>query len=210
MRYYQKITNAFILAILLSGCARPELEFKKEPLTGQEYCVASDKLLPLKNSENGSLSLKYAKGSSVDKASIKATLYIAQNGREYNINPHETFTLFIDGIPYALNIVNSFQDPLEVINHHSAYLPSGATLRFGTVKEITRRQMSFFLPLDYLSKMIAAKRVAFEISSPSTGSSFASQGYPITLELSKEGISFLQEFKNKCINNFLNQSGVDK
>lgn len=198
------------IAVILAGCARPELEFKKEPLTGQEYCVASNKLLTLKNSEHAELSLKYTKEASAEKAPIKATLYIAQNGREYNINPHEALKLYIDGTPYHLNLINSFQEPLEVINHHSAYLPSGGTLRFGTVKEVTRRQMSFFLPQDYLSKMVAAKRVAFEISSSLNGDSLALQGHPIILELSPENISFLQEFKNKCVNNFLNQSGVDK
>lgn len=197
-----------ITFILLAGCARsPELGFKKEPLTGQEYCVASHKLLTLKNSERAELSLKYTKEASAEKSPIKATLYIAQNGREYHINPHETLKLFVDGAPYPLNVVNSFQEPLEIVTPASV---CGGAVMPGTATEITRRQMSFFLPQDSLSKMTAAKRVAFEISSPATENTVALRGYPIILELNPESISFLQEFKNKCVTNFFNQSGVEK
>ncbi len=200
--------SSTIIAILLAGCARsPELEFKKEPLTGEEYCVSSNKLLTLKNSERAELSLKYTKEASAGKSPIKATLYIAQNGREYNINPHETLNLFVDGVPYPLNVLSSFQDPLEIVTPASV---SGRTFMPGTATEITRKQMSFFLPQDALSKMVTAKRVTFEISSSATGNPLALRGYPIVLELNPESISFLQEFKNKCISNFLNQSGVEK
>ncbi len=200
--------SSTIIAMLLAGCARsPELEFKKETLTGEEYCIASNKLLALKNSERAELSLKYTKEASIQKSPIKATLYIVQNGREYNINPYETLKLFVDGTPYPLNVLNSFQEPLEIVTSASV---CGRAVAPGTATEITKRQMSFFLPQDSLAKMVAAKRVVFEISSPATGNSVTSRGYPIILEINPENISFLQEFKSKCISNFLNQSGAEK
>lgn len=64
--------------------------------------------------------------------------------------------------------------------------------------------MSFFLTLEYLSKITEAKQVFFEISIPSTESSTALQKYPILLELNPESIEFLKEFQHKCVNNFPN------
>lgn len=198
------------LSLILSGCARPELEFKKEPLTGKTYCAIYPKLSALKNSESGSLILKYENEACADKTPIKATLYITQRGRKYNIHPHETLKLYIDDIPYSLNVINLFQEPLEVVDTYSAYMPSGRAISFGTVKEITEKHLSFFLSVDCLTKMVLAKRIVFEISSHSAESSGTPQEYPIILEFSPESTSLLQEFKSKCINNPLNQSGINK
>lgn len=195
------------IALLLAGCARSELEFKKEPLTGEEYCVVKSKLLAVKSSELADFSLKYAKGNAGEKAPIKANLFITQSGREYHINPHETLKLYIDGVPHALTIHSSFQDPREVPEHYSVFVPTRA-ITLGSIKEVTVRWISFFLPQDYLTKMVNAKRVVFEISSD-THNPTDSTRYPIILEITPENISLIQEFKNKCVNN-LHQSGLDK
>ncbi|MDF3033763.1 MAG: hypothetical protein K0R76_717 [Alphaproteobacteria bacterium] len=197
-----------IIALLVAGCARSGLEFKKERLTGEEYCITESKLLTVKNSEFAVLSLKYSHGDSEEKAPIKADLYIQQSGREYHINPHETLRLYIDGTPFILTVTSSFQDAVEAPQHHSIFIPTG-TVTFGSIKEITIRQLLFFLPQDYLSKMVNAKRIIFEISSSSTNSSKNLQKYPVLLELNQDSISTFQEFKNKCVNNFLNQPGAD-
>ena len=151
-------------AVILMGCSNAKLEFKEEPLTGHEYCQASIKLLPLKNNEGGSLTLKYGKEDYAEKTGIKATLNIFQRGREDNINPNETLNLFIEGNPLAIQVVNSFQKPLEEVRNYPFVFPSGRVVTLGTVKEVTRKNMFFFLPIEYLSKMITGKKITFEIS----------------------------------------------
>ena len=193
------------MTLIVAGCAQSRLDFKEEPLTGQKYCVASNKLIASKNSESADFSLKYTKEDSLKKAPLRATLGVFQKGREYNINPHESLKLIIDGVSYNIDITNSFQNPLEVVTHNPISLPGG-TLMLGSVNELTARAMLFFLSLDYLSKMITAKRVEFEISAPSTENSPNSQGYPIVLELNPESIAFLKDFQDKCVNNFPSQS----
>jgi hypothetical protein len=186
------------------------MEFKQEPLTGQEYCLASIKLLPIKNNQEGTILLKCGQDNSVGNNPIKATLKILQQGKEYNINPHETLKVYIDGIPLALELINSFQEPLEEVRNYPVAMPSGKCLMLGTVRDVTRRSVSFFLSIDYLSKMIMAKKVAFEIASSSSNDALSLQKYPIILELSADDLPFLQEFKRDCVSKILTPSGVER
>lgn len=199
----QLLTLLCSIVIALAGCAPSRLDFKEEPLTGEKYCVASNKLIASKNSETAEFSLKYLKEDFLRKAPIKATLAISQKGREYNINPNEILKLIVDKETYNLDITNSFQVPLEIAESRPISIPGG-TFMLGSIKECTKRQMSFFLTLEYLSKITEAKQVFFEISIPSTESSTALQKYPILLELNPESIEFLKEFQHKCVNNFPN------
>jgi hypothetical protein len=192
------------LAIGLAGCTHSGLEFKKEPLTGEEYGVARYPLLSVKNSESASISLKCTREDSGKKVPIQANLCIIQKIRKYKINVHETLKLYIDGVPYTITEVNSIQDPLETPEHYAVYLPSGGRVGFGTIQEITKKQLSFLISQDHFSKMVAAKRIVFELSSGQS-SQQNSLEYPIIVEFGQENISFLQEFKHKCVNNFLNQ-----
>jgi len=198
------------MSIILVGCSNSKMEFKQEPLTGQEYCLASVKLLPIKNNEEGSLILKYGKDDSIENNLIKATLKIVQKGKEYNINPHETLKVYIDGTPLALQLVNSFQEPVDQVTNYSVAMPSGRSLMLGAVRDITRRNMSFFLSKDDLSKMITSKKIVFEISSSSLEDSLSVQNYPIVLELEPDNIPFLQEFKSSCAHTTLTHSGVER
>lgn len=210
-----KINNylAIALGTLLAGCtSTPELEFATEPLTGQECCTAQHKLFPAMNSHDGEFILKYSKPEGVgQKSAIRGILKIAHYGkREYNVNPHETLNLFVDGKRYMLDIVNSLKEPREEIgSSNSVYLPSlGGSLSIRPVNEVTRRKISFYLSEDLLSKISAAKAASFEISSFNNASYL--EGYPIILMLKPENISLIQEFKNKCVNNFLNPSRLEK
>jgi len=186
------------------------MEFKQEPLTGQEYCLASIKLLPLKNNREGSLILKCGKDDSIGNNLIKATLKIVQQGKEYTINSHETLKVYIDGTPLALELINSFQEPLEEVSNYPVAMPSGGSFMLGTVRDVTRRSMSFFLSIEDLSKMVMAKKVAFEIDSLSSKDSLSLQKYPIILELSADGIEFLEEFKRNYPSKIQTQLGVER
>lgn len=199
-----------IISLILVGCTNSKMELKQEPLTGQAYYLGTIKLLPIKNNEGGSLILKCEKEAFVGNNLIKATLQIVQEDKEYNINPHETLNIYIDDAPLALQIVSSFQEPQDAVSHYPVVMPSGTSVFLGRVREITRRNMSFFLPTDYLSKMMAAKKVVFEISSAVSVESPSLQKYPIALELSTEDFAFLQEFKSNCVSNVLNQTGVER
>lgn len=188
-----------IMSVILVGCSNSKMEFKQEPLTGQGYWLASINLLPMKNIEKGSLILKCDKDDFIEKNPIKATLKMDQKGKEYNINSHETLKVYIDGTPLALPLVNSFQEPVEEVSQYPVAMPSGRSLMLGTVREVTRRNMSFFISFDDLSKMIAAKKIVFEITSSSSKDSLPLQKYPIVLDLRTEDIPFLQEFKSSCV-----------
>ncbi|MGL5784730.1 MAG: hypothetical protein ACRCYZ_04635 [Alphaproteobacteria bacterium] len=170
--------------INFAACVQPALQFTKEPLTGEGYGVTTHLLLAVKNSESASISFKYAKADSGENAPIQANLCIIQKGREYKINNYETLKLFIDGVPYLLTEVNSLQDPLEIPENYTVCVQPGRTFLFGTIKEIIKRQLSFLISQDHFSKMVAAKRIAFELSSSQTP-----LGYPICLEFSQEHIA---------------------
>ncbi|MGN6670520.1 MAG: hypothetical protein ACTHJ4_03175 [Candidatus Nucleicultricaceae bacterium] len=184
------------------ACIRIQ-NLKKEHLTGEAYCVAKYNLLPIKNSNEAKLSLKYAKEAVTRKSPIKAKLHIEQKGREYKINPHEVCTLMIDGAAHPINIITSFQDPIEVMEERSVALPSGGSVHFNIRKEATIRKASFFLSRELFTKMIAAKKIEFNISPSPKENSPALEQYPIILELRAENIIDLQEFKSQCVDNFL-------
>jgi hypothetical protein len=188
-----------VLCLILSGCGPSRLDFREEPLTREKYCVASNKLIPVKNSTEADFTLRYTKDDSLKQAPLKASLHISQNGREYNINSSELLSLIVDGDSYNLPIAHSSQIPLEVADYNTVAVGAG-TMRFGSVSEVTRRKMAFYISVDYLKKILAAKRVTFEISLPSSDS----KGYPILLDLNSESITFLKEFEQKCVNSFPN------
>lgn len=186
----------------MTACSsKSVLQLQKDSLTGQEYCVSRNPLIASKNNESGILLLKYTKNVSPEKPPIKATLFICQKGRNYHINPHETLAVVIDGCSHVLDISNSFQDPREEVNDYTVSIPSGMPLTFGSVKEVTRRSIAFFMSNKQLAKIAAAKKVFFEITSPATKHLSDSKDYPIILEFSEENIHCIQDFQNKCINN---------
>jgi hypothetical protein len=192
-----------LLTIFLSGCTKPGLEFIKEPLTGDEYCYINPKLLPGKNCDAGSLVLKCPRIVGMSKkAAIKATLNIAHNNRrDYHSNPDEILVLVIDGLRYNLEIINSLKKPLEEVQRHNVALPSGGNFGFGTVNEVTRRKIAFFLSDEILTKASAAKKAHFEITLQTIGKSQIVPDYPIVLMLGSDSLALINDFKNKCIYN---------
>ena len=193
-----------LIALILAGCESNKLEFKSESLTGQRYGTLTSKLIAVKNCEFAELSLKYSKEAAKEKSSLVATLVIDQSGKEYNINPHEQLTLYLDGKPYVLEILNSHQDTREETETYYVSPGPGKMIPFGRVKELTRRKISFLLSADYLSKIMAAKSVTLEISSFSQKTPVL-QGYPIILEFTPENVAALQDFEKKCVNNFMDE-----
>lgn len=189
-------------ALVLGGCSPPRLVLDTEPLTGQKYCVTRDnRLTPLVGCHHAELLLKSALSEENQRnLGIKATLTLDYEGkRDYTINPHEILLVRIDNTAYPLTILSSLKEPHEVVESYS----SGA-FRFGRVKEVTSRQISFYLSTDLLNKIINAKTVQFEIRLPDVHTQLPSDTYPIRAELSPDNLSVIQEFQSKCINTFSN------
>lgn len=189
---------------LLSSCSQPRIQLEKESLTGQEYCVMKTTLTPTQNAQVGVLVLKSTKNPS-KPSSLKATLTIAAEGREYDINPDEVLNLYIDGEKFKLDIIHSFKIAREEVEPYSVYL-YGRSILLGTVKEVTRRAVSFFISQDNLSKILKAKSVLFEITVPVADGKELAQGYPIALELSQENIPSIKELKDMCTNHSLTKN----
>lgn len=177
---------------LLTACASSKIDVEKEDLTGQEYSKAKIVLVPIKNSKEGELILKYPRGTE-QVTSIKATLKLAHEGRDYRINPHEIVSLDVDGQKQALDIVHSFKEPREEKEYNSLYI-NGTSIPMGRVKEVTRRKITFFLSQNSLSSIANAKKVSFDITAP-----LASQDYPILLEISPEDITLIREFTQQHV-----------
>ncbi len=193
-----KAWNYLMMMTIVSGCAHPHLEFKEDPLTGHFNCRTKYNALEAeKNAHEGEVILKYSRGDPLNAApGIKGVLKITHRGtRDYTINPDEELTLHIDEIPYSLEVANSIKIPQKEIESYPVTLPSGRWISIGITKEMTKRQIAFFLPQDLLLKLSTAKTARFVIIS----SQNLDGAYPIILKFNPENIRLVEQFKNKCI-----------
>lgn len=191
-----KRTPLMSLTILgLVSCSSQELKLKIDPLTGQNYYLLRVSLIPLKNSEKADLRIKCYETPLTPNSQFKAVLYLTQIGKNYAIDPAEKLILIIDGHPYPLDVINSYNQPNDDVSFTPISCGNRSSFWIGNIKEVTKRKISFYLPTTYLSRMANAKSIFLEINTSAKEDSENFREYPILLELSRENVSFIQSLK---------------
>jgi hypothetical protein len=197
-----RIITFIALILFLSGCETlPGVKFKKDDLTGREYCIADIQLTSLKVNEGGLLTIRSAGAPPSNESEIRAVLKLAHHGvREYNLNPDEELSLMIDGDVYALKIMNSSHSPMEEKERGSTYIGSGGgSIVLGSVSEVTRRQIAFFIPRELIVRLASARVARLEINSHNMDSIYRKIKYPILLEFSEINLALAEQFDSQCL-----------
>lgn len=192
-----KIWNFLFIMVTASGCTTPRLEMTQDS-TGSKTCRTQfNHLKGASRDDEGELILKHTQGEhSEPSPRIKGLLKTTQKGkREYVIHPDEVLNLYVDEIRYPLEIANTFKDPGEVMEQYHVATPSGAVIPLGFAKEVTTRQIAFFMDDDLLTKLSNAKTARLDLVSTTK----SSNGSSIILAFQSQNLHVIQEFKNKCV-----------
>lgn len=203
-----KFFYLIIPALAVVGCSSPHLSFDTEPLTGQKYCaIHANKLTALKGCHEAELVLKSSTSSNLQQESrVKGILKIEYKGkRDYTINQQEILNIMIDNETYPLEILTSIKNPHEVVENYNT-----SNFRFGIVKEVTSRKISFYLSKEIIKKILSANTVQFEVTVSDNNKQLVSDTYPIQAKLEPANISVIQEFQHKCINTVFNGNKNEK
>ncbi|AIK96495.1 hypothetical protein [Candidatus Odyssella acanthamoebae] len=179
----------------LAGCGpRSTLTTEKDPMMGEEHCIATIRGMELTGVDDSELVLKHQSASKP----IKATLNLAHKGvRDYTVNANESLTMVVDEKIYPLEIINSTKDAVEDVQYANVNYAPTASIRLGFVKEVTRRRITFLLTKENIAHLLQAKTVKFQIT-VSPASAGSSSLYPIVVALKESNRQSIKEFSTQC------------
>jgi hypothetical protein len=163
-------------------------------MMGEEHCIATIRGMEVSGADDSELVLKHQAGSKP----LKATLWLIHKGvRDYTVNANETLALVIDEKTCPLEIINSTKDALEDVQYTTVNYAPTASIRLGSVKEVTRRRLTFLLTKADITHLLQAKTAKFQINVPPT-SAGSSKLYPIVVALKEDNRQSLKEFSTEC------------